>query len=165
MTYSNIVQVRNYPYPSTIEISFSHSMVNNTALTNPDNYYLNHGAYVTSVSVSNSEVILLHTENLFGYKEFLLSIGDGLVSVDGYALDNSNAYAITLNAAEDSINAITAANGRLKSGQSAKKVFIEGDYFYILTESGLDVVDRASLFNKGYVLQQSGFNTIFVYGD
>ena len=165
MTYSYINRVRNYPYPSTIEVYFSHSMLDNLALNSIGSYRINRGAYVTSVAVLDAESVRLTTENLFGYPTFTLSMGSGLISVDGYALDTSVTKTITLNNAEEGINALSAANGRLKSGQSAVKVYSDSDYFYVMTESGLDVVHRTSLFNKGYVLQESGFNTIFINGD
>jgi hypothetical protein len=140
-------------------------MLNNDALRNANTYNLNHGAYVTSVTVLDSETVLLTTENMFGYPDFVLSAGSGMFSEDGYALDTDVTVSITLNAGEEGIYALSAANGRLKSGQKALKVLGDDKYFYIMTESGLDVVDKTSLFNKGYVLQESGFNSIFVSGD
>ena len=163
-----INKVRNYPYPSTVEVQFTHSMSNTSVLRDTSTYRLNNGAYVTNVEVLDEERIRLTTENLFGFKEFTLSVETGteeLESTDGYAFDKTNTATIELSGESEGIYALSAANGRIKSGQKAVKVYSDANYFYVMTESGIDVVDKNSLFNKGFVLQQSGFNTIFIGGN
>jgi len=160
-----MIRTRNYPFPSTIEVYFDRPMVDNAELRMTSIYRLDHGAYVTGVTVLDAESIRLTVENLFGYSSFELSvIDDGIVSQDGYMLDKSVTMTVTLNDAEEGIYALSAANGRLKSGQKAEKVYSDEEYFYVMTESGLDIVDKNSLFNKGFVLQEGGFTTIFVGG-
>lgn len=160
--------VRNYPFPSTIEIRFDREMNNNAALIDIATYTLNQGAFVTDVTLIDLETVRLTTENLFGYSQFILTVQPGLLgSSDGYDFDTvNNTAVVTLSgSADEQTNALSAANGRLKSGQQAKRVFSDANFFYIMTESGFDIVSRNSLFNKGFVLQESGFNTFFVSGD
>ena len=165
MAAPKMLRAYNKPYPVTVEIQFDQAMLNNAALVNPESYLFNHGAYATSVTVINTEMVRLTVENLFGYSSFVIIAQSGLKSATSEDLDTDVTISVDIDLPAEEINAISAGNGRLKSGKVAKKVFSDYNNWYILTESGLDVVDKTSLFNKGYVLKETGFNTIFVTED
>jgi hypothetical protein len=164
MTAPRIDSAYNRPYPSTIEVYFTLEM-DPTTLDEPTNYMLNLGAYVTSVEVLNNYAVLLTTENLFGHPEFILSISESIKSIGGVSFDTSSTATIKLTEIDEGIYALSAANGRLKSGKTVKQIEQDDEYFYILTETGIDVVDKESLFNKGYILNSSGFSAIAISGD
>jgi hypothetical protein len=167
MTYCSMLTAQNVPFPSTITITFSNQMNTSVpSLYSPATYRLNHGAYVTSVTILNSTSVILVAENLFGYSTFTLSMNAGPISIEGYLIDTSQILTITMNMpTSDGMNSISAANGRLKSGQNALKVASDKNNFYVMTESGIDVIDKHSLFNKGFILQESGFNTFCIGGE
>jgi hypothetical protein len=165
MSAPKMINAYNRPHPVTVEIQFDQAMMNNAALNDPATYSFNHGAYTTSVSILDSERVRLTVENLFGYSSFIITAQSGLKSAINEDLYTNITVSVSIDLPAEEINAISAGNGRLKSGRLAKKVYSDYNNWYIITESGLDIIDKKSLFNKGYVLQESGFNTIFVTED
>jgi len=154
----------NQPFPCTVEVTFSQNMLANTALTSPSTYTFNHGAYTASVSILEANKVRLVVENLFDYPSYTITALPGLESAASEDLNTAVTVSVSVSLGTYSaeIDAISAANGRLMSGKIAKRVFSDYSNWYIVTETGLDVVDKHTLFNKGYILQESGFTSIFV---
>lgn len=154
----------NGPYPCAVELTFSQNMMINSALISPSTYLFNNGAYVVFVSILAANKVRLVVENLFDHPSYTITAQYGLKSATNEDLNTAVTVSVSmaLGTYDASINAISASNGRLMSGKIAKKVFSDYNNWYIVTETGLDVVDKSTLFNKGYILNESGFTTVFV---
>lgn len=164
MAAPRLINAFNAPFPVTVEAHFDSSMLNNADLTDPGNYLFNNGAYTTDVDILNDKHVLLHVENLFEYTSFVLT-AQNIKSVTGEIIDsnyNSMTFVIDRPSVPNFALTITSANGRLKSGNNALSISEDDDYWYVMTESGIDIINRVSLRNEGYVLDGYGFNAIHV---
>lgn len=164
MAQPRVSNAVNSPFPTTVEIYFDSPMLVNDALTNPDNYLFNHGAYTTEVLVVNSSQVLLVVENLFEQDTFTAEV-NGIYSATHELIDpdfNSYTFVVSRPNMPTFALAVSSTNGRLKSGTQAIKLDESEDAWYIMTESGIDVIDRVSLQNRGFVLDATGFNAILI---
>lgn len=165
MAAPRLINAVNRPFPVTVEVHFDTVMSIDDALIDPDNYTFNRGAFATTASPLNEKQVILTVENLFEYDTFTVTI-DNVVSVSGDPLDpDHNSYTFPLASrpnVDESVKSISATNGRLKTGIQVLKIEEDEDRWYVMTESGLDVINKTSLANEGFVLDGYGFNTIFV---
>jgi len=166
MAAPKLVSASNRPFPVTVEVVFDSAMMGDGELTNPGNYVFNKGAYVTVVEILDDTTVRLFVENLFEHDAFFLTV-QNVKNSSGEEIDSTNntayfpinrpnvpGYALT----------ITSANGRLKSGTNVLKIDEDSDHWYVMTESGVDIINRTSLRNEGFILDGYGygFNTIHV---
>lgn len=161
-----VINAINRPFPNTVEIHFDQILLQNSELLNPSNYTFDHGAFTLSVEQIDEKQIRLVVENLFDFDFFIVSVNENVKGITGESVDQSNnSFSFPLAfrpKADDKFLSITTENGRLRSGITAKKVTEDADNWYILTESGFDVVDKVSLTNKAFFLDGYGFSTIHV---
>jgi hypothetical protein len=163
---TRIDNVINQPFPSTIEIFFNEDLQETATLLTPSSYTFNHGAYATAVSKIGVRVVRVTVENLFDYETFTVTVNENVLNNWNAPMDpNYNSFEFYITPSSAYAQSISAANGRLKSGQEARKIVQDGNFWYILTETGVDMVSRASLANRGFVLDLDGFNTICISGD
>lgn len=166
MSQPKVINALNRPFPNTVEIHFDQVLLKNDQLLNPFNYSFNHGAFSLSVSQIDEKQVRLVVENLFDFDSFTVSVNENVKSFNGDSVDqNNNSFSFSLAfrpKADDKFLSITTDNGRLRSGTIAVKVTEDADNWYILTESGFDVIDKVSLTNKAFLLDGYGFNTIHV---
>jgi len=161
-----VINAINRPFPNTVEIHFDEVLLKDIELLNPSNYTFNHGAFTLSVGQIDEKQVRLVVENLFDFDSFTVFVNENIKSFTGESVDqNNNSFTFSLffrPQADDKFLSITTDNGRLRSGIVAKRVTEDADNWYILTDSGLDVVDKVSLTNKAFLLDGYGFNTIHV---
>lgn len=168
MAGPKLISATNYPFPVTVELVFDSNMLNDNGLVDPGSYVFNHGAYVTNVEILEPTKVRLFVENLFGYSSFNIQVSDVKDSSET-VIDpsfNSLTFSVTRPNVPNYALAITSDNGRLKSGTSVIDVEESESYWYIMTESGVDIVNKVSLRNEGFVLDgyEEGFNSILVSG-
>lgn len=167
MAQPKVVNAINRPWPTTVEVHFDQAMLEDEELTRPGNYLFNHGVFARSVEVIDSKQVRLIVENLFEYDSFIVVVSDNVKGFTGEGVDqnnNSATFPVVRPVASDNLLTITADNGRLKSGINALVLDEDPDNWYIMTESGIDVVNKNSLMNTAFVLDGYGFNTIAVSG-
>lgn len=166
MSKPKIINAINRPFPNTVEIHFDQVLLQDSELLKSSNYTFNHGAFTLSVEQIDEKQVRLVVENLFDFNSFTVSVNENIKNFAGESVDpNSRSFSFPLAfrpQADDKFLSITTDNGRLRSGIIAKKVTEDADNWYVLTESGLDVIDKASLTNKAFLLDGYGFNTIHV---
>jgi hypothetical protein len=159
-----VINALNIPFPVTVEIHFDTSMLVDNDLVDPNNYLFNNGAYTTDVEIINDKHVMLHVENLFENSTFTVNV-QNVKSITGEIIDqnyNTVTFFIDRPNVPGFASTITSSNGRLKSGSNVLDIQISDSSWYLMTESGIDVIDKISLMNKGYVLDGYGFNTIYV---
>lgn len=164
MSGPRVINALNVPFPVTVEVHFDTSMLVDSNLVDPNNYLFNNGAYTIDVEIINDKHIMLHVENLFENNTFTLNV-QNVKSITGEIIDqnhNTATFFIDRPSVPGFASAITSSNGRLKSGNNVLDIQISDSNWYLMTESGIDVIDKISLMNKGYVLDGYGFNTIYV---
>lgn len=168
MAQPKVTSATNAPFPTTVEVHFDSSMLNDDDLNSPGNYLFNNGAYTTSVLVSdNTMFVTLIVQNLFEYDGFTVTV-QNVKNASSEVIDpsfNSGSFTVVRPNVPGFVLAISATNGRLKSGIYAVKIDRDTGRWYVLTESGVDIVDRDSLINTGFILEKGGFNAIHVSGD
>lgn len=165
MAMPKVVGASNSPYPTTVEVSFDQSMLIDDQLTNPDNYTLNQGAFALSVGVVDAKTVRVVVENLFDYSSFTITVSSNIKNVALEAVDpanNSAIFSVSRPAASDARVAFTAHNGRLRSGINALQVNEDENNWYIITETGIDVVNKISLNNSAFILDAYGFTAIAI---
>lgn len=164
MAQPKVTSVQNAPFPVTVEVYFDSAMLDDENLSDPGNYLFNQGAYVTKVLVLNDTSVTLIVQNLFEYDDFTVAVQNVKSSL-GEVIDpsfNSWTFIVSRPNIPGYSLAISAANGRLKSGVHVVKIDGDSDRWYVMTESGVDIVDRDSLMNSGFILDREGFNAIHV---
>lgn len=166
MAAPKVINAINRPFPVTVEVHFDTVMLSDASLIDPDNYTFNRGAYSTSVQQLNEKQVRLTVENLFEFDNFTVTVNENVKGFTGEGVDqNNNSFTFNLSSRpsiSDSFQSISSTNGRLKSGTSVISIEEDEDQWYIMTESGLDVIDRVSLMNEGFILDAYGYNAIFV---
>jgi len=164
MANPRVTNAVNAPFPTTVEVYFDSDMLNDDELIDPDNYLFDHGAYTTYVFVKSDRKVMLIVQNLFEQDDFVVTVSN--VSNKSAEVIDSNFNSWSLAIVRENIpgfaSAISATNGRLKSGTNAIQIKENDDYWYIMTESGVDIVSRASLINSGFILSEESFNTIHI---
>jgi len=164
MAKPRLINAINVPFPVTVEAHFNSSMLEDYALVDPDNYLLDNGAYTTIVEIIDDKQVRLHVENLFEHNFFTLTVRN-VKNTSGEIIDsayNSITFGIDRPSVPGFALTITSANGRLKSGNNVLAIDESDDHWYLMTESGIDIVNKTSLRNEGYILDGYGFNTIYV---
>lgn len=166
MAKPKLLNATNSPFPVTVEVAFDSVMLNDGALTDTGNYSFNHGAYATVVEVLSGHKVRLFVENLFEYATFTLTVKN-VRDANGEEIDPAHdtvTFSINRPNVPDFALAITSANGRLKSGNNVLEIDEDSDRWYILTESGVDIINKISLRNEAFILDGygEGFNTIHV---
>ena len=165
MAKPKVVNAFNKPYPTTIEVHFDQVMLNDGELTNVNNYLFNHGVFARSVEIIDPKQVRLIVENLFGFTSFIVNVTEDVKGFTGEGVDPLNNFAtfsVIRPIAPDFALTITAENGRLKSGINTLKVDEDSTNWYVMTESGIDVINKNSITNTAFVLDGYGFNTIAV---
>ena len=165
MATPKVVNALNTPYPTTVEVHFDQVMLDDGELTDPGNYLFNRGAFATSVSIIDEKQVRLVVENLFDYTSFSVTVSGDVKSFTGVGVPdayNSASIDVSRPAVGSFAVAISATNGRMRSGTNSIKVDEDTNSWYIMTESGLDVVDKNSLSNTAFILDGYGFNTIAI---
>jgi hypothetical protein len=165
MAQPRVVNALNVPYPVTVEVHFDQSMLNDGELTNVNNYLFDHGAFAREIEIIDDKQVRLIMENLFEYDSFTVTVTDSVKNLGGEGVDplyNSATFSISRPEIPGFALAITATNGRLKSGVNSLAVDEDELNWYIMTESGIDVVNKTSLTNIGFILDAYGFTTITV---
>jgi len=163
MANPKVINAVNAPFPTTVEVYFDSGM-NSSELTDPENYLLNHGAYTTAAHAISDSSVMLVVENLFGYDDFTITV-QNITNTSGETIDtgfNSWTFGIIRPNMPIYALAVSSTNGILKSGTNAIQIKQDSNYWYIMTESGIDIVGRVSLDNVGYILDTDGFNAIHV---
>jgi len=165
MSNPRVINALNRPYPVTVELHFDQSMLNDGQITDVDNYLFDNGAYATEVQILDDKQVRLIVENLFEHDIFTVTVSANIKNLSGEGIDpafDSKSFSIYRPTVPNFILAITATNGRLKSGTNAIALDEDNKYWYIMTESGIDVVNKISLANSGFVLDAYGFSTISI---
>lgn len=165
MTAPKVINAINSPHPTTVEVHFDQSMLADSNLSNPSSYLFNNGAYTTSVSVLDDKYVLLVVENLFEYDFFTVSVSENIKNIYNESMDTSNlsfTFQINRPSVPEFALSISSTNGRLKSGTNVISADEDSSHWYIMTESGLDIIDKISLANVGFVLDGYGFTSISV---
>jgi len=160
-----IVNAFNIPYPTTVEVHFDQVMLADAELTRPSNYLFDHGAFTIGVSQIDKKQVRLVVSNLFEFDTFTVTVSSNVKNDGGESVSsggNSAVVSITRPTIDSSFLAISSTNGRLRSGERAIQVAKGSDKWYIMTESGVDIINNVSLANEGFILDGYGFNTIFV---
>lgn len=162
-----VINAINRPFPVTVEVHFDVELLEEEdGALDPDNYTFNHGAYATSVKIIDDKQVRLTVENLFEFDSFIVTVSDKVRGFSEEGVNPSfNSYTFALAnrpTVDDSVQSFSSANGRLKSGSVVTKLKEDSERWYIQTESGMDVINKASLRNEGFILDGYGFNTIFV---
>jgi len=168
MAQPKLLSAFNRPFPVTVEVTFDSVMLDDNALTDPGSYVFNHGAYATIVEILAEDKVRLFVENLFEYDSFTLTVQD-VKNANGEEIDpahDSVSFTISRPNVPGSMLTVTSANGRLKSGTNVLKIGESDTHWFIMTESGVDIVNRTSLRNEGFILDGYGygFNTVHVGG-
>lgn len=165
MAMPKVVAAANTPFPTSVEVSFDQSMLNDDQLTNPSNYTFNHGAFALSAVAIDEKTVRVVVENLFDFGSFTITVSSNIKSFGLETVDpanNSASFSITRPAATDTKVAFTAHNGRLRSGIDALQVNEDENNWYIITETGLDVVNKVSLNNSAFILDAYGFTAMAI---
>jgi len=161
-----VINAINRPWPVTVEVHFDTVMLSDDQLIDPDNYTFTHGAFTTSVTQIDEKQVRLTVENLFEFDSFVVTVDSNVRAFNGEEVDpNNNSYAFSLAYrpnVSDTVQSIAVGNGRLKSGTSVIEIEEDEDRWYIKTESGVDVVNKVSLMNEGFILDAYGYNVIHV---
>lgn len=166
MAEPKVVNAINTPWPVTVEVHFDSVLLADDNLTNPDNYTFTHGAYATSVDHIDTNMVRLTVENLFEFDSFTVTVSSNIKNQSGQGVDiSANSYSFPISTRpqpSDMYQSLSAHNGRLKSGTVVVAIDSDADKWYIQTESGVDVVDKVSLSNQGFILDGYGYNTIHI---
>ena len=166
MAGPKLSSVTNAPFPVTVTVIFDSAMMADGYLNDPANYLFNNGAYTVAVQIISSTEVRLFVENLFEHSNFTLSVNN-VRNTMGESIDtsyNSMVFGISRPTVPGYALSLTSANGRLKTGTSAKAIDEDSEKWYIMTETGVDVVNRTTFRNEGYILDGYGigFTTIHV---
>jgi len=165
MAMPKVVGATNTPYPTTVEVRFDQNMLADAELTNPDNYTFNQGAFALSVTLIDAKTVRIVAENLFDFNSFIVTVSSNVKNLSSESVDPSNNSAtISISRPEAAAErvAFTAHNGRLRSGINALKVDEDETNWYVMTETGVDIVNKVSLTNSAFILDGYGFNTIAI---
>lgn len=166
MAAPKLLSVSNSPFPVTVSVVFDSAMAQDGYLYDTANYLFNNGAYAVDVEVISATEVRLFVENLFEYDNFTLNVGN-VTNTLGETIDssyNSMSFSILRPTVPGYALSLTSANGKLKSGTNAKAIDEDTGHWYIMTESGVDIVNRTTFRNEGYILDGYGigFTTIHV---
>lgn len=169
MALTKLINATNAPYPCTVTLTFDQDLIPNKYLTNANEYILNNGAYVNveSVSIIDLRTVRLVVENLFGHETFTVTVNENIQNTGFELMNNaylSYSFPILHTDYNDSLSSLSSSNGNLKSGTQATKIAHDNDSWYVLTESGIDVIDKRSLANKAFILSTIPFTTIKISG-
>lgn len=166
MAGPKLASVTNAPFPVTVTVVFDSDMMADGYLHDTSNYLFNNGAYTVEVQIISATEVRLFVENLFEHNSFTLTVSN-VRNTMGESIDtsyNSMTFAISRPAVPGYALSLTSANGRLKTGTNAKAIDEGADKWYIMTETGVDIVNRTTFRNEGYILDGYGvgFTTIHV---
>lgn len=151
----------NEPFNINVTVVFNEPMLQDSHLTNPNNYLLSHGAYVTQVTAVPTELdrVVLTVENLFGRVDFdVFVVSDKIRDVSGNPIDLEYNHGVVR--LEESSAALSGIAGRLKTRNAVRRLHEDSSNWYVASEGGIDVVSKLELENKGFVLDGYGFNAI-----
>lgn len=168
MAKPRVINALNKPYPVTVEVHFDQSMLNDGALTDPDNYAFSHGAFATEVQILDDKQVMLVVENLFDYDSFSVTVSANVKNLSGEGIDplySTKSFGIIRPTVPDFALTITATNGRLKSGVNVLALDEDAESWYLMTESGVDIVNKVSLANAAFILDAYGYTAISISKD
>jgi len=165
VTGPRVLSASNEPFNINATVVFNESMLQDTNLTNPGNYIMSHGAFVSAVVTDPLELdrVILTVENLSGRTQFDIFVNDIVQDVHGNRLDVVFNHAV-LNL-EVTGAAISGTTGVLKTKNDVNRLHEDSNNWYISTGGGFDVVSKVDLTNTGFVLDGYGFNAIATDAD
>lgn len=150
------------PFNIYVTLIFDDYMTQNSALTKVNNYLLSHGAYVTAVEANPLETdrVMLSVENMNNrpYWDIFVNSSSGIRDRYGNRLDPEHNHTVVSH--EDTTAALSGLTGRLKTRNNVRRVHEDSENWYVCTSGGLDVINKVTLVNTGFVLDGYGFNAI-----
>ena len=169
ITKPRVLSATNEPFNTNVTVIFSENMESSSAIITPSNYLVSDGAVVTSVKFDSSipDRVILTVDNLFNKSEFDVFVSGDLKDTLGTNLDvNFNHAIVRLEETSATISGV--AGGRLKTKNKILKLYEDDDNWYVATEGGIDVINKLSLQNIGFILDGYGYSSIssnnnFVY--
>lgn len=154
----------NEPYNHNITVFFSDEVQNDANLADPANYKIPGDAYVSAVSIDPTALtqVVLTADNLFGHEQFEIIVCN---IKDAYGLDiNPQLNRATLTIPEpDSDIDVSGFSGSLRTRDNILSIYGDDDYWYAATTGGLDVVNKTTLLNAGFILD--GYGIVRVSAD
>jgi len=159
-TQPTILEAFVGPFNINVTVLFDDFMLQNEDLLNPSSYILSHGAYVTSVeaTATDLDVVVLTVENLYGREEFGINVSTRLKDVAGNHINsNYNHAVIRLDQTGAGFAGIT---GKLKTRDAVNRLYEDSSYWYVATSGGLDVIDKYDHNNVGFILDGYGITAV-----
>jgi hypothetical protein len=162
MVAPRVLSANNDTHPAVVEIVFDQDLNPNDQLVSTGNYLFNHGAYATEIIPIDERTVRVIVENLFDYTSFTVFVSSNITNMLGDGIDsnyNSAEFSTLRQASPNFLLAITSENGRLRSGNGIVGIDEDSNNWYLLTESGIDVVSKELLTNTAFLLDGYGTYT------
>lgn len=150
------------PFNINVTVIFDDYMTQNSELTKISNYLLSHGAYVTAAEISPKETdrVVLTVENMYNRPYWDLYVVGNMRDRYNNRLDPAYNHAKIVPEATGA--ALSGVTGKLKTRNRVRRVHEDSNSWYVCTSGGLDVVNKATLDNTGFVLDGYGYNAITI---
>lgn len=154
-----VLSATNEPYNNNITLTFDAAVLADSNLTNVNNYLIRGDATVVEVEFDplfNNRVILT-VDKLYGQGEFELFVRNVKNSA-GFVINAARNRAVVSLGQPDTD--FSGFSGALKTKNTLHNIAGDEQYWYIATAGGIDIVDRDTLLNVGYVLDGYGMQHI-----
>lgn len=127
-------------YEITLDLTFSTDILQNSALTNPANYYFTGNMYARKVEIIASNKVRLWVELFYGQSIFSLTVDDGIKNIDGYSIEESSVSLTPFS----SDATFTNFNGRVRTWHESNIVHGDSQRIYLAGIRGIDVFRKTS---------------------